>query len=148
MSDATRLRGDGQPITMVDGTTETLVFDFDALCEVEELFGSLSAFTSLLTTGARGPILNTVAKGVSAGLRHLPEPPTVADVRRRLDSRLSREYVDALDTAFYDAMPAAQEGDENETEGKGSGETSDSPGASTTTSPPSSSVEATASSGA
>ena len=148
MSDATRLRGDGQPITMVDGTTETLIFDFDALCEIEELCGSLSAFTSNLTAGGRGQILNTVAKGVSAGLRHLPKPPTVADVRRRLDSRLSREYVDALDTAFYDAMPTAREGDGDEAEGKDSGETSDSPGASTTTSPPSSSVAATASSGA
>ncbi len=143
MSDATRLRGDGVVITMADGAPERIVFDFDALCELEELFGSLAAFTTQLQVGSRSAIVTTVAKGVTAGLRHLPEPPSVQDVRRRLDSRRINEYLDAVDEAFYDAMPEPRP-----SEGKDSGETTDSPGATSTTSAPSDSVAATASSGA
>lgn len=142
MSDGTRLRGDGEVITMADGAPERIRFDFDALCEIEELFGSLSAFTTQLGVGSRSSIVNTVAKGVTAALRHLPEPPSVNDVRRRLDSRRINEYLDALDTAFYDAMPEPRP-----SEGKEAGETTGSPGPTTTTSAPSGSVAATASSG-
>lgn len=143
MSDATRLRGDGRPITFADGTTETLRFDFDALCELEELCGSLAAFSSALLVGSQAKIMNTVAKGVAAALRHLPEPPSVNDVRRRLDSRRVDEYVKAVDEAFFESMP-----EQKPAEGKGSGETTGSPGPTSTTSEPSGSAAATAISGA
>lgn len=143
-TEPTRLRGDPTTIVLADGTEVGLVFDFDALCEIEETFGTLNAFTHRLAAGSASKICNTVAAGVTAALRHLEPAPDLNAVRKMLDGRRSNDYIDALEEAFVAGMPPKRAGAKAP---KATGETDGSPGMISTTSGPLSSVAATASSG-
>lgn len=141
---ATRLRGDGVPLTLATGDVVQIVFDFDACCELEELCGSLDVFTARLAAGTRTKMLQAIAMGVAAGARHTGETWTVERARLLLDTKRLAEYREQLDEAMVRAFPPPTE----KVEGKGSAQENGSPGPTTTTSPPSDTDEAQPSSGA
>lgn len=140
ISDGARLRADGVPITLVDGSTVVLRFDFDALCELETTFGSIADFVAQLA--AKNPLsgrhFQMIAGGVAAGVRHLGAQ---ADgITAGLDPKRVNEYQRALDEAFAESMPEPEKG-------KAQAPASASPGTSTTGPAPSDSAEATVPSG-
>lgn len=140
MSEGARLRGDGVPIVLVDGEKAELVFDFDAICELETQVGSLRSYIDALYKGSEGPFYTTVAQGVAAGVRHSGARWTVDEARMQLDGQRITEYGQALDDALSNAMP-------DKGTGKGSAPETPSRGPTTTTSAPSASGEPTPSSG-
>lgn len=138
ISEATRLLAPGIDVTL-GGKTYPLIFDFEALCVIEEEMGGLRVYADRLVDDAWQ--LRAVRTGVVAGLKHTEIPR--AQIVKLLKPRDLLKYLDALTEAFSQGTPPAEAGDDPKAEGR-----DDSPGAATTTSPPSSSVEPTASSGA
>jgi hypothetical protein len=138
----------GKPITLIDGSVETVVFTFSSLMRIEEDFGSVQGALAAVSQGARGEAFSSVAKILAAGLEHVRrEDGELSDVeylRCLLDPMSFTRYSDAvgaaIDAAFPDDDAEAGEGDADPQK--------DSRGESGTTSQQSPSVEAMPSSGA
>jgi hypothetical protein len=140
----------GQKITLLDGSTPTLVYGFSSIMRLEEEFGSVSAALEAVT-GADGesPSLTAVAKVMCAGLEHeTTESGLLSDLntlRYLLDSTEIEGYSEAIGAAFSAAFPQSTDADGEENEAD---PTAASRGLSGSTSAPSSSDALTPSSGA
>lgn len=144
-SDPVRLLARGAAVTLADGSEHHLVIDLEALCAIEERAGSLLTFLDWGRAGFRGKALNYVRTGLVAGLAHegLSERQIVALIDHR-DLDAMRSLLDAVAMAVDEALPKAEEAPAS---GKESRRRSASTGTTSTTSEPSSSAEATGSSG-
>lgn len=139
----------GKKITLIDGTIVTCVYTFSSLMRIEEDFGSVNGALAVVGQGSNGTAFTSVAQILAAGLEHeqTSDGQKLDDLdtlRSLLDPMKFNTYSDAVGAAIEAAFPDAGESD-----GEGDTDPSkDSPGESGTTSRPSSSGEATSSSGA
>jgi hypothetical protein len=148
----------GVKITLLDGSTPSLVYGFSSIMRLEEDFGSIEAALNSVSSEGGAAALTAIAKVLCAGLEHESanivdgQGATVASgplseigvLRYLLDSTQIEEYSDAIGQAFENGFPSrTKEGDEDPTKGAES-----SPGQTGTTSAPSSSDAQTPSSGA
>lgn len=126
----------GKTITLMDGSTATVVYTFSSLMVVEDDFGSIVGALAEINGGMTGRTFNAVARLAAAGLEHetTADGAALSDVdmiRGLLDPMRFDEYAKAIGEAIDTAFPAA-------TEGSGEGDADpqmDSPGASGGTSP-------------
>jgi hypothetical protein len=140
----------GQKITLLDGSTPTLVYGFSSIMRLEEEFGSVSAALEAVTgPDGESPSLIAVAKVMCAGLEHeSTDNGLLSDLdtlRHLLDSTEIEAYSEAIGAAFSAAFPQAAPEDG---EGSEADPTTASRGPSGTTSAPSSSDAQSGSSGA
>ena len=138
ISEAERLRAPGVDVTLA-GKVYPLIFDFEALCLLEDEMGGLDVFAQRLADNKQR--LRTVRAGMVAALAHtgMSRPEIVA----KLEYNKVRLYLEAMTEAFIQALP---EPDPNESP-KAPGSPNGSPGDAITTSPRSPSGAAIASSG-
>jgi len=140
VSDSARLLAKGTQVTLKDGSTQALVFDFEAIAMLEDRYGSLDAFVAILQgTGKR---FTAIKDAMVAALSHTGMP---ADkIVKLLEFKQFQQYVEALSAAFNEGMPEAtgQQQPPLATSPNGS------PGNGSTGQPPSSSDAATKSSSA
>lgn len=152
-SDGVRLLAEGSPITLKDGREYRLIFDFEAFCRLEDMLGSLDAFTDALAQRGFGHRrLNPLRAGLLAALSHYRDPAQPdAALRQRTDREWaalfrfsdSGRYALALSDAFVEGMGVGDLGEALGQVRRAAG----SPGASSTSPPRSRSARATASSG-
>lgn len=148
-AEARALRAAGVPITLLDGREVRLIFDLDAMAQIEEDFGSLGGMQDTLIRiekeGAHSAFFLPVLKMMRAALLH---DPSARDAR--FDTALVGDYFKAVMSATRLAFPK----DESATTPTSATtvmttvDTSDFPGRLSTTPQPSSSEETTAPSGA
>jgi hypothetical protein len=114
----------------IGGSTQRLIFDYEALELIEDEFGSLSAAEDAVIRGYGSRLLKLVRVAFTGGLRHARMPPNVVleMLQPPIHEEQLRAYREAIREAWNTAFPQANES------GKGGGEASDSPGESTTTS--------------
>lgn len=137
VSEAVRLLAPGVDVTL-QGRTYPLIFDFEALCALEEEMGGLDVFAQRLSDNKQR--LRTVRAGMVAALAHTGM--TRAEIVSKLEYNHAGRYLNAMTEAFIQALPEPEPSDSPNSRGS-----SDSPGDATTTSPPSSSGAPIASSG-
>lgn len=144
-SDGARLRARGHPITLMDDTEATLIYDFDSLETLEEEFGSIGALVTLVEVDDAGVPVGKAFRPlrifIGAGLLHAGY--SIDDAKRILDPSRLTEYFGAAQAALGDALPRAGKAEEAQNGRGPNGST----GASSTTSEPSSSAELTPTSG-
>jgi hypothetical protein len=126
--DAARLLADGTPVTLADGTTVPVRFDFEAMLRLESTYGSIFAFAKDLDARHNGKGFAAVLAGLQAGVKDRPIEP--AD----LHPAAVLEYRDAVVAAYLEAMPKPEEA------GKAAGRTEGGTGSGSTTSAPSGSA--------
>jgi hypothetical protein len=95
----------GQKITLLDGSTPTLVYGFSSIMRLEEEFGSVSAALEAVTgPDGESPSLIAVAKVMCAGLEHeSTDNGLLSDLdtlRHLLDSTEIEAYSEAIGAAF------------------------------------------------
>lgn len=125
--DSARLLADGSPVTLADGTTVHVRFDFEAMMRLESTYGSAIAYARELDSRVSGRGFTAVLDGLHAAVRDraiTPADLNPADVFA---------YRDALVAAWVEAMP--------EPEGKAEGRTEGGTGARSITSLPSGSAD-------
>lgn len=135
VSDADRIRADGIPVTLADGSTLQLRFDFEALLTIERRLGSLTGLTKNLDSGLDGSVLEALLVAVAAA-GHRSED----ELMPLLDSTQLAAYKTAVIEGL--AVSFGRPGS-----GKESAPGSGSPGPTSTTPPPSDSGGATTPSG-
>jgi hypothetical protein len=143
-TDRERIRAAGKELELADGRTVIVRFDFDALCRLEQDFGSLRAFSDAINeqdeAGPTGAILTTTRRALAAALAGqglgYSELGPLLDVERRFD------YPSVVVAAYNEAL-APSDGP-----GKASAAKSGSHGETSTTPPPSPSDEPMPPSGA
>lgn len=139
-SEGDRIFANGGRVTLVDGTTKSLAFTFEAMWRLERRFGSLRAFTDALDSQFGGRLIDTVVGALGAAWG---EEDTDA-VAALLSPSLIGEYTDQILYAFNEALGPPRPG-----EGKDqAAEPTASPGARSITPPPSGSGVTTTSSAA
>lgn len=106
VSEARRLRAEGVPITTLDGQEFRLIFDVEAVAEIEDAFGSLGAMQdelqALSTDLRNAKVFKPLLTMMRAGLIHDPSARNV-----RFDSALVNEYFAAVMKATDLAFPKA-----------------------------------------
>jgi hypothetical protein len=138
----------GVPISLLDGRQVMLCFTFSSLMLLEEAHGSMQNVLKVINEGISGAVIGGLIEIIGAGLEHEhgPDGERYSDpdvLRYVLDPQLIGEYGDAIGEAFEKAFPQA---DPSDTEADPTQPVASSHGETGTTSPPSPSVEATASS--
>jgi hypothetical protein len=145
--EARQLRAEGVPITTLDGRQLRLVFDMDALLEIEDAFGSLGGMQDALEAMARDQHNAKIIKPIVAMMRAaLMHDPTARDAR--FDPALINEYLGAVMKATDLAFPKENLPGNGPTPTEAGTDISDSRGMGSITSPPSGSGEPMAPSGA
>lgn len=141
--EARQLRAEGVPITTLDGREHRLLFDIEAIAEIEDVFGSLGGMQDALEQIGQHPesakFFKPLLHIMKAALRHDPSADNV-----RFDTAAVGDYylavMKAIDISFpKGARPPADNPNPTDTNG--------SHGPTSTTSPPSGSVELVPSSG-
>lgn len=87
---------------VLGGSPVKIRFDNRALVEIERRWGSIAAYGAELQKGEQGRMFTCIQDGLVAGVRGLPpgiEPEDLIDPARAL------EYIEAISTAFQEAMP-------------------------------------------
>jgi len=126
--DAARLLADGKPVTLADGTTVNVRFDFEAMMRVEAAYGSTLAFAKDLDARVAGKGFAAVLTGLQAAVK---DRAITTDDLHPSDVFAYRE---ALVAAWLEAMP------EPEPAGKATGRTEGGTGVRSITSSPSGSA--------
>lgn len=148
MTTATALLGRGKEITLLDGTKATVVFDLEALAQIEEDFGSLGGWQDALNNIAKeqmnAKMMRPLLQMLRAGLLHDPRFSDSQFGKPAFDPQRLEEYFTAVMGAAEQAFPQGAQGAEATT----TTVTAPSLGPTSITSLPSSSDEATAPSGA
>lgn len=148
ISDGARLLARGATVTLKDGA-HRVIFDYEALEFLEEEFEGIENFIELAREAKwKARRLRTVRLGLTAGLLHeRPSEVPLEEFRRHLGKLIDIGdlflYLNAIDTAIFESLPAAEEG-EDDPKAKGG---ASSPGKRSTTSRRSRSAAATANSG-
>jgi len=140
MTEAERLRGRGIPVKLADTSIHMLRFDWEAIAEVEDKHGSLTAYLENLNAAGKKRF-TAVRDGMVAGLA---QDLSSEKVRALLAPHDLRVYMDAINEALEQALPPLPKADE----GKASGETADSPGPPSSAAPSSNSDSPPTASGA
>lgn len=136
ISEAVRLLAPGVDVTL-GGKTYPLIFDFEALCLIEEEMGGLDVFAQRLLDKKQR--LRTVRAGMVAALAHTGMRR--AEIVKQLEYANTTRYLAAMTEAFVQALP------EPDPDPKAEGSPNGSHGGTTTTSPRSSLAAAIESSG-
>lgn len=94
-------------VTLADGVARKLVFDIEALVVIEDLTGSLSAYSEGLVRGLRGRAMKSVRAGLIAGLSYLQGQEALTPYRITQMMRFDdlKDYIEALDAAWAEMMP-------------------------------------------
>lgn len=95
---AAEIRAAGQNITLADGTTATLRYDFAAIARIEDEFGSVSAMFDALRSGKAYSTLATVL-WIGA---HTDLP--LNDFLASLDVRQTAAYTEAWNAAISETF--------------------------------------------
>ena len=138
ISEAERLRAHGVDVTL-GGKTYPLIFDFEALCLLEEEMGGLTVFAERLADHKQR--LRTVRAGMVAALAHTGM--SRAEIVGQMAYKDANRYLAAMTDAFIQALPEPGPSEDPKVEGSPQG----SLGGATTTWPLSHSGVATVSSG-
>lgn len=97
---ANQVSTDGATITLSDGITIKLVYNFGALRAIENEFGSINAFMELMNKGDKGPMIGTLGVALWAGSkRKMP----VEEFLDKLVPSKTPEYVEAFKKAFEES---------------------------------------------
>lgn len=116
----------GVPLTLIDGTTVHLCYNFRSLMRIEEEFGSLQRALNALDFGENpdAKAFSAMASLAAAGLQHEVAGPdgTPMDTADRVSDYLDTQHVqelgEAIGKAITAAFPAkvegAQEGEEED----------------------------------
>ena len=135
----TRLLAQGAPLTLTDGRTVNVRYDMRALVLIEQHFGSTTAMAVELSDPT-GKKFTALIHALACGLTH--EGLDYDALLDLLHPSQVEEYDQAMEAAWDEAFPPAEEPDPNL-----AGETQSSPGSDGIGTPPSTSVAAMASSG-
>lgn len=101
---AAELLAEGSTITLRDGSTTSLVYDFGALGEIEKRHGSVNGLVAVLEQGDQGPIFQVIGHALWAGT---DRKIALTDFEHLLvPSRIS-DYVNAFTNALSEAMGTA-----------------------------------------
>jgi hypothetical protein len=142
----------GVPVTLVDGNTYTLLYNFRSLMHLEQKFGSVQAAIAIVSN-TQGAAFTSLAGILAAGLLHEVTPPEddgrplgeVEVLADFLDPKRIGEYADLMGQAFKLSFPEAPAADGDAADP--TVPTTDSPGPSGTTPPVSASAFPSPSSG-
>jgi hypothetical protein len=107
ISDGTRVLAKGTAVTLKDGSTQALVFDFEAIAMLEDKYGSLDEFVAVLQ--GNGKRFTAIKDAMVAALAHTGK--TAYEIGKLLEFKHFQQYVEALGAAFYEGMPEGMEGD-------------------------------------
>jgi hypothetical protein len=102
----------GRTITLLDGSSVTLVYGFMSIMQLEDEFGSLEAAMKSLSEEVK---LGTIAKIMAAGLLHETHPTAgvlgeIAGLAPLLDTLEIETYSEAIGEAFEAAFPQPVDG--------------------------------------
>jgi hypothetical protein len=100
-SDAARVLARGTEITLKDGSTQALVFDFEAIAMLEDKYGSLDDFVAILQ--GKGKRFTAIKDAMVAALAHTGMAPD--KIVKLLEFKQFQQYVEALGAAFAEGMP-------------------------------------------
>lgn len=148
VSDAARIAGQGEKITLADGRTLRVRYPMKAMLAIEERWGSINAIQALVGIdekgAAVGKVFGPLIDLLEIGLAH--ENLGRDELLDLTDPAQLNSYWEAVGRALHQALPDAGEA---AARGNGQGEltTSSSPGPTFTTPPPSPSAGPTPNSG-
>jgi hypothetical protein len=108
MSQANDVRIKGVPVTLADGHEYELIFDMNAMIELEEKFGAIETAMQSLSEGKIKP-MRTI---LWAGLCHSDAALTEVQVGRLITMDIFQEVTMKLAEAFEKFMPANEDVDE------------------------------------
>jgi hypothetical protein len=140
--EARALRAQGVPVTLLDGREVRLVFDLDAIAQIEDDFGSLGGMQDALERiekqGASAQFFRPVLKMMRAALLH---DESAADAM--FDTALIGDYYRAVMKATQLAFPKGPRANAAQAPTPIEPITTDFPGTPSTTQAPSNTVEPT-----
>lgn len=128
-SDGERLLARGATVILTDDVPRRVILDMEAMVMIEDICGSLTAYTDGLESSYKGKLVKSVVAGLTGGLSHRigPEAMPRTKVTRLMRMADMQSYIHALDAAWEEAVPTTTKGKPN-TSLKGSGAASSSRG--------------------